>query len=255
MSGYKTVKSGDTTIGKGSFTADVTEYTTFTWSGTVTCGMNEYGSLKYHSGATNSASGTINLTVSPLATITYDANGGEDAPDPQVVCKTATSPLSATQPTRSGYTFSKWNTKADGTGTNYPAGSNIEVTEDTTLYAVWSTNEYPVNISAEEGVTITFDGDTFSNVNVAVNKPFGDTCAYSMTANDGYIIKDRDPETDGTMTIAATNPSLSATSQRVGCHLDDGVNWIQAVMFYDNGVSWDMIQAYYDNGVSWELVY
>jgi uncharacterized repeat protein (TIGR02543 family) len=39
--------------------------------------------------------------------------------------------------TRSGYTFGGWNTNADGTGTNYGAGSSYTVTGNVTLYARW----------------------------------------------------------------------------------------------------------------------
>jgi len=202
------------------------------------------------------AAGSGSTTLSnPFVTVSYNANGGTGAPSSHIVCKGAACALSAVTPTRTGYTFSKWNTKADGTGTSYAAGANITTSADTTLYAIWSTNEYPVNITADEGVTITFDGDTFSDVTTSVNKPFGSVCSYSIVANTGYIIKTRDPATDGSMTISTSNPSLSATSQRVGCHLDDGNDWVQAVMYYDDGEAWHMVQAYYDNGVAWRLVY
>ena len=39
--------------------------------------------------------------------------------------------------TRSGYSFVNWNTLANGTGTSYAAGSTINLTADTTLYAIW----------------------------------------------------------------------------------------------------------------------
>jgi hypothetical protein len=37
-----------------------------------------------------------------------------------------------------GKTFSKWNTKADGTGTDYAAAATYSVTADLKLYAVWA---------------------------------------------------------------------------------------------------------------------
>ena len=40
-------------------------------------------------------------------------------------------------PARSGYSFSGWNTAADGTGTSYSPGDTVEITTDTTLYAQW----------------------------------------------------------------------------------------------------------------------
>ena len=191
----------------------------------------------------------------PFVTLSYDANGGSGAPSSHSVLKGGASKISTTVPTRAGYTFSKWNTKADGTGTNVTSGGNVTVSANTTLYAIWTTNAYPVNISADEGITITFDGDDYSNVTTTVNKAYGSVCAYSIVANTGFLLKSRDPATDGSMTIGTSNPSLSATSQRVGCHLDDGENWVQACIYYDDGEEWHMVQAYYDNGEEWSLVY
>ena len=51
---------------------------------------------------------------------------------------------------RLGYTFVKWNTKADGTGTNYlelAELKNISVGDEVTLYAIWSQNEYTLTIT------------------------------------------------------------------------------------------------------------
>ena len=42
---------------------------------------------------------------------------------------------------RSGYTFTGWNTQADGKGTAYKPGDSFMLTdEDTVLYAQWSEN-------------------------------------------------------------------------------------------------------------------
>ena len=42
---------------------------------------------------------------------------------------------------RSGYTFTGWNTQADGKGTAYKAGNSFTLTDkDTVLYAQWSKN-------------------------------------------------------------------------------------------------------------------
>lgn len=40
-------------------------------------------------------------------------------------------------PTKEGYTFKEWNTKVDGTGDSYAAYVNVEISSDTTLYAIW----------------------------------------------------------------------------------------------------------------------
>ena len=75
-------------------------------------------------------------------TVTYDANGGSgtmtDTNSPyayEVVAKVLTNGF-----TRSRYTFTGWNTKADGSGKPYAEGDSIDVTGNIVLYAQWSKN-------------------------------------------------------------------------------------------------------------------
>lgn len=77
--------------------------------------------------------------------VTYIANNGKSDED---VVKTKTpgvaytvlgnsdSALSFAAP--DGKTFSKWNTKADGSGTDYATGASYATDADLTLYAVWA---------------------------------------------------------------------------------------------------------------------
>ncbi len=83
------------------------------------------------------------LTMTPKAnlqsyTVTYDANGGENAPTNQTKIHGTALTLSTVEPTREGYTFKEWNTNAEGTGRSYPAGESYEVESNVTLYAIWN---------------------------------------------------------------------------------------------------------------------
>ena len=54
---------------------------------------------------------------------------------------------------RTGYTFDNWNTKSDGTGTKYSAGTTVSGLSEKagdviTLYAIWNENSYTVNYFA-----------------------------------------------------------------------------------------------------------
>lgn len=69
-------------------------------------------------------------------TITYDANGGEGAPEAETVDQGSYT-ISETEPTWSGRTFSGWATSAEATQAQYSAGQTITVNADITLYAVW----------------------------------------------------------------------------------------------------------------------
>ncbi|MDH6208013.1 InlB B-repeat-containing protein [Aurantimicrobium minutum] len=73
-------------------------------------------------------------------TLSYFANSGlGTAPTQQVGAGgAAINVASGSALTRSGYTFSGWNTRADGTGTAYAAGSSISLSADTALYAQWT---------------------------------------------------------------------------------------------------------------------
>ena len=90
--------------------------------------------------------------------ITYDANGGENAPAAQENITIGSNPTAATigSMEKEGHTFSKWNTKADGTGVNYDAGGTItNISTDMKLYAIWTINKHTVAVSAVNNGTIT----------------------------------------------------------------------------------------------------
>ena len=80
--------------------------------------------------------------LAPTYTVTYDANGGSgtmtDQNSPYAYGAAAT--VLTNGFTRSGYTFTGWNTQADGKGTSCKAGDSINVTGNIILYAQWSKN-------------------------------------------------------------------------------------------------------------------
>ena len=82
-------------------------------------------------------------------TVSYNVNEGEGTPDPatQTVSDggTATKPA---DPTRSGYVFTGW-FDADTGGNEYTFGT--AVTDDITLYAQWSNQQYTVSYHANGG--------------------------------------------------------------------------------------------------------
>lgn len=97
----------------------------------------------------DSATTTVAFNVSVPAwtsyTVSYNANGGSGAPSSQTKWKDQALVLSSTKPTRTGYTFSKWNTKSDGSGTSYSSGANYTANSTATLYAIWTENKLTVN--------------------------------------------------------------------------------------------------------------
>ena len=81
-------------------------------------------------------------------TLTYDANGGTNAPasDTKQVEKgqSATFTVSAIEPTRENYTFKGWSTDENATTAEYKGGDRITISQNTTLYAVWEENNTPI---------------------------------------------------------------------------------------------------------------
>ena len=73
--------------------------------------------------------------------LTYDANGGEGTIDSATGAAGENVPVAENVFTRNNYTFTGWNTQADGKGTAYKAGDSFTLTDkDTVLYAQWSKN-------------------------------------------------------------------------------------------------------------------
>lgn len=73
-------------------------------------------------------------------TITFDPNGGAGSMEPMSVNPGVGNKLTGNTFTRENYTFTGWNTAADGTGTAYADGDTVNFSADTTLYAQWTQN-------------------------------------------------------------------------------------------------------------------
>ena len=99
---------------------------------------------------------TTTTTVPPVAqtaSLTFDANGGSDAPALVVDDPGATVSVAETSPHRSGFGFNGWNTEAAGTGTTYASGDDYTLPSNDgdvdTLYAQWD----PVGFTHVAGST------------------------------------------------------------------------------------------------------
>lgn len=70
-------------------------------------------------------------------TVTYDANGGVEAPDLQTKEQDRNINLHETTPVRDGYAFAGWNTAPDGSGEEYIPGADYAENANLKLYAQW----------------------------------------------------------------------------------------------------------------------
>lgn len=165
---------------------------------------------KYYTG-TMGASGSVTVGVSPNANlsnaaevnsasipaaayaVTYNANGGTGAPAAQTKKYNVSLTLRTAVPTRANYNFVKWNTKADGTGTDYAAGAVYTGNAALKLYAVWEIG-YAINLSSG---TVTTPGSQA----VSINNGYEMTAEVTVTDGNGHTLYSGTTDT-GSVTVA-----------------------------------------------------
>lgn len=83
---------------------------------------------------------STSFTIPALSSyiITYNANGGQDAPSYQVKNANSSITLSTKAPTRNGYNFAGWGTSRNTTTVSYKPGATYNGNANLALYAVWS---------------------------------------------------------------------------------------------------------------------
>lgn len=130
-------------------------------------------------------------------TISYNANGGSGAPGSQTKTHGTDLKLSSTKPTRSGYTFVNWNTKSDGSGTNYASGATYNTNANITLYAIWKTNASGGPVTKK--YTIKFDANGGTGTTKEVVCDYGSKCTLTGNAftRDGYEFTGWNTKSDG----------------------------------------------------------
>ena len=94
-------------------------------------------------------------------TITYDANGGDEAPEAQGKAKDTDIILSSTIPVREGYVFLGWSENKSAEKAEYMAGDVYSKNADAVLYAVWSEEVISVKkITLSSVNTSLFEGES-----------------------------------------------------------------------------------------------
>ncbi len=114
-------------------------------------------------------------------TVAFNANGGSGEMNNQARTYDDGAALTANAFTRTGYTFSGWNTAADGSGTAYAdsARGNLSSTagDTVTLYAQWTVNNF----------TVTFDSDGGSEVAAQSVAYGGKVTKPDAPTKEGYV--------------------------------------------------------------------
>lgn len=98
------------------------------------------GSVAYAAGGSYTGNAAITLYAVWKANtyaVTYDANGGTDAPANQTKTFGTNLTLSTITPTRTNYNFLGWGISASSTTVAYAAGATYSTDAAITLYAIW----------------------------------------------------------------------------------------------------------------------
>ena len=123
--------------------------------------------------------------------IAFNANGGSGSTAGiNNVLYSADTKLTANGFSRTGYTFTGWNTKADGTGTAYADGATVSKLTATngatvTLYAQWSINKYTVTFKKTDGTTTSAQYD-YNTPAASITKPANTQANYDSTNHYTY---------------------------------------------------------------------
>lgn len=87
-------------------------------------------------------------------TVSFDANGGTNAPNPQKKTHGQNLILTVAIPTRANHAFLGWATDSTSKSVVYSPGATCTAEEDVTLYAVWQERNYDFSVS---DLTVTPD--------------------------------------------------------------------------------------------------
>ena len=130
-------------------------------------------------------------------TVSFDANGGTNAPNPQKKTHGQNLILTVAIPTRPNHVFLGWATDSTSKSVAYAPGATYTAEEDVMLYAVWQERNYDFSISdltvtpgeiEQYGkVTVKFRVDNWDRnlpyANVPVEVLLNGTVIYSTTVN------------------------------------------------------------------------
>lgn len=173
----------------------------------------------------------VNLVYAPNA----PAGTWKNMPDGAQYTVGSTVTVSNEVPTRTGYIFTGWNTRADGTGTSYSGTKQFNINENTTLYAQWTANEgtaytvrhYKVSAdgnSTELALQENLTGKTDTEVTATAKEFAGytyqaeydqngmKTVASGTVAGDGSLVLNLYYTPDDDQTVQVTYRSASKTA-------------------------------------------
>ena len=163
--------------------------------------INRFGRSPY-SAPSNVVSPTT--PVAATSTVTFDANGGSGAMTNETEPKDTTAALTLNTFTYTGYSFTGWNSEANGDGTSFTDGELAKFTGSVTLYAQWAVGP-PTStvVFLANGGTGTMQNET---VSVAA------TLTLNSFTRTGYTFNDWNTTANGSGTSYADGAMYAFTT-------------------------------------------
>lgn len=169
--------------------------------------------LYYFPGSTNHASHIAGVSGSKVV---YNANGktASNMPETDYSAWMSKYKITSKKPTATGYVFSKWNTKANGSGTTYNPKDYIASLPSgtTTLYAQWTANTGTIRYFPNGGTVTTDKGYTIHSTGKYMLNSDGTT----KTVTFNY---------DRSSNIDLNNMGGTFGVTKTGYHLKDGAEY------------------------------
>lgn len=179
--------------------------TNYTFRGWASSSLATTPAYTSGSAYTANAGATFYAIWSRVLHLTYNSNGGSGVSGSATqtlwnAATTASFTIIATKPTRPGYLFKGWSTSSTATSATYQPGGTINISSDTTLYAVW-------NPDPTLGVSSTSTENTYTiytSVNTEVTRQV-------KIYENGTLIATKDVKGNNSFTFAGKRPETAYT--------------------------------------------
>lgn len=213
-------------------------YTFTGWTGSN--GATAQKTVTVNKGTRGNLSYTANWQANKY-TVTYDANGGTNAPATQSFLYNSGEKLSTQAPVRTGYKFVGWRS---GTAVYKPGDSIPSGTMNLDLKAMWIVNSYQVAFDGNGNTKGTMKNECFSyDEPKALNK--------NTYSKNGYSFKNWNTKADGSGTAYSDEQTISKLAN--GENISASINPIETFNIDGKGMHYDGLEE--DNSLTTGIAY